>query len=103
VNRWVKGQAEQDRSARDVLSEFDRWPTWMWTNEEVADFASWLRTHNAETGAAIGFYGLDVYSLWESLYAVFDYLQEHHPDALEIAHKAVRCFEPYGEDPQRYA
>jgi hypothetical protein len=34
---------------------------------------------------------------------VFDYLQEHHPDALEIAHKAVRCFESYGEDPQRYA
>jgi erythromycin esterase-like protein len=60
VNRWVEGQAEQDRSARDVLSESDRWPTWMWANEEVADFASWLRTHNAETGAAVGFYGLDV-------------------------------------------
>ena len=58
VNRWVKGQAEQDRSARDVLSEFDRWPTWMWANEEVADFVSSLRSHNAETGRAIGFYGL---------------------------------------------
>ena len=103
VNRWVKGQAEQDRSARDVLAEFDRWPTWMWANEEVADFVSWLRTYNAETGRAIGFYGLDVYSLWESLYAVFDYLEEHHPDALDIARKAVYCFEPYGEDPQTSA
>jgi SAM-dependent methyltransferase len=37
------------------------------------------------------------------LYAVSDHLQEHHPDALEIARKAVRCFEPYGEDPQHYA
>ena len=61
--------------------------------------AGW-RTYNAETGRAIGFYGLGVYALWESLYAVFDYLEEHHPDALEIARKAVHCFEPYGEDPQ---
>ena len=67
MNRWVKGQAEQDRSARDVLAEFDRRPTWMWANKEVADFVSWLRTYNAETGRAIGFYGLDVYSLGESL------------------------------------
>src|SRR5215211_4538412 len=53
VSRWVKEQAEQDRSARDVLSEFDRWPTWMWANDEVADFVSWLRTYNAETGRAV--------------------------------------------------
>jgi erythromycin esterase len=32
----MKGQAEQERSAGDVLAEFDRWPTWMWANEEVA-------------------------------------------------------------------
>src|SRR3954452_15596164 len=23
---------------RDALAAFDRWPTWMWANEEVADF-----------------------------------------------------------------
>jgi erythromycin esterase-like protein len=27
----------------------------VWANEEVADFVSWLRTYNAETGRAIGF------------------------------------------------
>ncbi|WP_437980205.1 erythromycin esterase family protein [Sorangium sp. So ce117] len=25
---------------------FDRWPTWMWANEEVADLVEWLRRHN---------------------------------------------------------
>jgi erythromycin esterase len=86
-----------------VLSESDRWPTWMWANEEVADFVSWLRTYNVEADTAVGFYGLDVYSLWESLHAVFDYLQEHHSDAVEVRRKAIQCFEPFGEDHQRYA
>src|SRR5215217_7729250 len=64
VNRWVKGRADQERSAADVLGTFARWPTWMWANEEVADFATWLREQNLATAGAVGFYGLDVYSLW---------------------------------------
>jgi erythromycin esterase-like protein len=51
----------------------------------------------------VGFYGLDVYSLWESLYQVVGYLMQHHPDAVPAAYEAFRCFEPYGEDPQAYA
>ncbi|MDP9473939.1 MAG: erythromycin esterase family protein, partial [Chloroflexota bacterium] len=54
-------------------------------------------------GERVGFYGLDVYSLWESLYEVVGYLQQHHPDAVPAAYEAFRCFEPYAEDPQAYA
>jgi len=92
--RFVLGKASHG------TAEYCRWGaalTQRWIAEHDFSFV------DAETGAAVGFYGLDVYSLWESLYAVFDYLQEHHPDAFEIARKAMRCFEPYGEDPQRYA
>ncbi|MEN3271883.1 MAG: erythromycin esterase [Actinomycetota bacterium] len=103
VNRWVKGHAMQDLDARAVLSRFDRWPTWMWANEEVAGFIDWLRDHNLRTNADVGFYGLDVYSLWESLRRIFTYLGEHEPDAYEAALDALRCFEPYAEDPQAYA
>lgn len=103
VNRWVKGRSEQDRSAREVLGGFERWPTWMWANEEVATFLEWLRRHNAERSAAVGFYGLDVYSLWESMRVVAGYLRDHEPDALPALEAAMRCFEPYGEEPQRYA
>jgi erythromycin esterase-like protein len=103
VNRWVKGRGDQDLTPLQVLAGFERWPTWMWGNEEVADFAGWLRAHNAATGAGVGFYGLDVYSLWESLRVVLGYLRDRHPDALEAAEAAWRCFEPYGEDPHRYA
>jgi erythromycin esterase-like protein len=103
VNRWVKGHTDDARAATDVLERFDRWPTWMWANREVAAFAQWLRRHNERTGAAVGFYGLDVYSLWESLRVLLSYLGEHEPDALATAHEALRCFEPFAEDPQRYA
>jgi erythromycin esterase len=103
VNRWVKGRDGDGRSAREVLDGFERWPTWMWANEEVVDFVGWLRDHNHGTGAGVGFYGLDVYSLWDSLRVVVDHLASHDGHLLEAAREAFRCFEPYGEDPQRYA
>ena len=103
INRWVKGREAPAADATAVLARFERWPTWMWANREVADFATWLRDHNTRTGAEVGFYGLDVYSLWDSLRAVLSYLGDSQPEALDAAHQAFRCFEPYGEDPQDYA
>lgn len=103
VNRWVKGRLDPDAPAPDVLARFERWPTWMWANQEVAAFADWLRSYNHQNHRTVGFYGLDVYSLWDSLRAVLAYLEEHRPDALAAAQEAYRCFEPFGEDPQRYA
>src|SRR5947208_12406444 len=46
VNRYVKGRAGSGESAREVLHAFDRWPTWMWANEEIVSLAEWLREHN---------------------------------------------------------
>ena len=77
----------------------------MWANEEVIELAEWLREHNRQLSddPRIGFYGLDVYSLWDSLYAVMGYLRRVDPDSLPAAWRAYRCFEPYGEDVQGYA
>lgn len=104
VNRHVKGQ-EDSADTREVLHAFDRWPTWMWANEEIVDLAEWLRHHNdgLPEDRKVGFYGLDVYSLWDSMYAVLGYLGKGDPSALAAARKAFRCFEPYGEDVQDYA
>ena len=46
VNRYVKGLPDSGTDAREVLHAFERWPTWMWANEEVVDLAEWLRRHN---------------------------------------------------------
>ncbi len=77
----------------------------MWANEEVVDFCRWLRRHNAavEPARRVGFHGLDVYSLWESLREILVYLHEHDPGQVPAALAAYRCFEPYAEDPQGYA
>ena len=105
VNRYVKGYPDSGADAREVLGAFERWPTWMWANEEVAGLAEWLRHHieGVPEGERVGFYGLDVYSLWESMASVIEYLERVAPDAVEAAHRAYRCFEPFGEDVQEYA
>ena len=97
--------AAPDADPREVLRGYERWPTWMWANEEVADLARWLRRHNADRAPEdrVGFHGLDVYSLWDSLRAILGYLEEHEPAAVGPALEAFRCFEPYAEDPQQYA
>ncbi len=108
VSRYVKGDAPGEENAYDVLHAFSRWPTWMWANWEVVAFAEWLREHNEglpET-QEVGFYGLDVYSLWESLAVILDYLEENGealPEAREAAREVESCFEPFNEDEQAYA
>ncbi|MBV9879437.1 MAG: erythromycin esterase family protein [Gemmatirosa sp.] len=103
VNRWVKGRT--DGSAADVLHAFDRWPTWMWANREVVALAEWMRDHNRRQPAerAAGFYGLDVYSLWDSMRAVVEYLERVDPGAARSARRAYACFDPYHDDEHEYA
>jgi erythromycin esterase len=105
INQWVRGAGDQDLDARGLLAGFERWPTWMWANEEVAEFLSWLREWNAGRPAAsrVGFYGLDVYSLWDSLRRIIGWLEDNAPDAVAGALEAWRCFVPYREDPHEYA
>jgi erythromycin esterase-like protein len=105
INRYVKGLPESHETIRDALEAFERWPTWLWANWETLEFLDWLEVHNQTLDEAerIGFYGLDVYSLFESMEAVVDYLEDVDPDAAAEAKAAYRCFEPYGDDAQEYA
>jgi erythromycin esterase len=105
LNRFVKGLDDQHKKSIDLLHEFERWPTWMWANWEIELLMIWLKDHNTKLSAdkKIGFYGLDVYSLWESMKSILEFLEKTDPEAAQYAKKAIRCFEPYGEDEHRYA
>ncbi len=98
----MKGYRDSGINAHDVLRVFERWPTWMWANEEIAELAEWLRQHNdgLPQEERVGFYGLDVYSLRESMEVVIGYLERVDPEAVPTAWRAYKCFEPYGEDPR---
>ena len=103
VNRFVRGEGD-DRSADDALSGFERFPTWMWRNTVVLDFVEWLRDANASRPAndRAGFFGLDLYSLFNSMEAVVEYLDRVDPEAARRARYRYACFEHFGEDSQAY-
>lgn len=105
LNRFVKGYDMDDKSAFKVLQQFNRWPTWMWANWEMVAMADWLKEFNAQRpiGKKTGFYGLDVYSLWESMDSIMQYLSKTDPRAMKVAEAAFRCFEPYREEGRLYA
>jgi erythromycin esterase-like protein len=99
-NRYIKHYDNAGSSAFDVLHSFNRWPTWMWANWEIAALGEWLHNFNAPLSSEkkIGFYGLDVYSLWESMEAIMTYLKQKDPSLVRVAEEAYQCFEPYRSD-----
>lgn len=105
VNRYVKGYPGVPTEAAEMLRAFNRWPTWMWANWEMAALAEWMKTRNLQLDESdrAGFYGLDVYSLWQSMDAVFEHLRESHPELLGSAERVFDCFSPYERDEQSYA
>ncbi|WP_248512145.1 erythromycin esterase family protein [Sporosarcina sp. NCCP-2222] len=107
VNRFIKG-FEEDGSAGDVLlNSFGRWPTWMWVNEEVKEFVEWLKQHNDDLpeNRKAGFYGIDMYSLYESIDELLKFLSENpqYGTDFTLAKQAFSCFEPYNRMPEHYA
>jgi erythromycin esterase len=105
VNRYAKRLPDSGDSATDVLHAFARWPTWMWANREIIDLVDWLRAHNSvhSWDRQVGFYGLDVYSLWESMAAVIEYLERIDPEAARSARRAYGCFDRFHGDAEGYA
>lgn len=104
VNRWIRGMGE-DAGAAEALGGFTRFPRWMWRNQDVLGFVSWLKAHNdalPATARKVGFYGLDLYSLSSSIEAVLHYLDGTDPAAARRARFRYGCFDHYGEDSRAY-
>ena len=104
VNRYVRGDGRV-AGAEEALRGFRRFPTWMWRNADVLDFVGWLREHNAgldDPLRAVGFYGLDLYSLGESIEAVVRYLDVHDPEAARRARRRYECLQPYSGESTEY-
>jgi erythromycin esterase-like protein len=104
VNRYVRGMND-DASSIEALAGFDRFPTWMWRNTVVVNFVDWLREYNHSlppNASQAGFYGLDLYSMYESIKAVLGYLDKIDPEAAQRARSRYSCLEHFGEDSQSY-
>ncbi|RYY76287.1 MAG: erythromycin esterase family protein [Gammaproteobacteria bacterium] len=84
-----------DTNANEALSSFSRFPLWMWRNTVILEFVEWLRHHNEGLPAQhqVGFYGLDMYSMYESIAAVLEYLDQVDPDAAKKARENYSCLD----------
>jgi erythromycin esterase-like protein len=100
IDEYVRHQKARPRRG-DV---FVRFPTWMWRNVEVLEFADWLRGHNAALpeDQRASFHGLDVYSLSESMHAVVAYLDTVDADAASDARRRYGCLTPWQDEPALY-
>lgn len=101
VNRYVQGQGDDD--AESALSEFERFPLWMWRNREVLEFISGLQEYNTHQPPDMraGFYGLDLYSLYRSADAVVHYLEKIDPEQGRLARERYALLD-HVRDPQSY-
>jgi protein-L-isoaspartate(D-aspartate) O-methyltransferase len=101
VDRYVR-----HRPARaDTEPPFQRFPTWMWRNTDVAAFIAWMRAHNDKVKIAerrAGFYGLDLYNMSGSITAVLEYLDKVDPEAAKVARERYGCLTPWQKEPSTY-
>ena len=105
VDRYLRATS-RDRYAEQALEGFERFPTWMWRNRDVVDFIEWLHRYNgalARDRHRVGFYGLDLYSLFTSIDQVLRFLQRFDPVAAARARQRYSCFDHCDRDSQRYA
>jgi erythromycin esterase len=104
VNRYVKHMEGAPGSARAAVTGFSRWPEWLWSNQVILELVEWLHEHNAELPMArrVGFYGIDVYGLDESMAKAPRYLDQLDEGLAREARQAYACLERFDGDMRRY-
>lgn len=101
VNRYITH--DEGLNSYQVLLDFSRWPTWMWANHEMVELIDWLKSHNRPKLDPVGFHGLDVYSLYESIDQVIAQLNKVDPALAMKATYYYSCFDSYRHDERAYA
>ncbi len=103
LNRFIRSKTTE--SIYQTLSRFNRWPTWMWANDDIIELATRLKAHNAKLDQSehVEFFGLDIYSLFESADAVLRQLNTINPSLARLIEERYSCFESYEHDEKAYA
>ncbi len=104
ANRYVKGIEPHASDGHSILSQYHRWPTWMWSNEEFLGLIEWLREYNLQLPPEerIGIYGKDIYGVMNAMEQTLAYLEKVDPDFALQARSSYDCLAQYDEDYGRY-
>ncbi len=105
LNQYVKHRTPEDMDLRSLLRGLDRWPQWMWANEEFAEMLEWMREQNATRSDAerIGVYGLDMQNPQASMDAVVQWFKQNDPDTLAAVKERYRSVHGVPNGFRRYA
>jgi erythromycin esterase-like protein len=96
INQYIESGKPKDK--KNLFQSFHRWPSWMWANDEMVPLIDWMRTKKMGK-----IYGLDVYSLFDSIAHVKHFLKGVDSDLAVRIMRRYNCFEPYAHDEMTYA
>jgi erythromycin esterase-like protein len=98
LNEFVNGRGASTPAG--ALRTFTRFPRWMWDNQDVRELVGWVREHNqrSSTTRPVGVYGMDLYSVTESMEAVVRFLGTVDESAAKRADDRYRCLRRYHRD-----
>ncbi len=104
LNRYIQGEADGPPAARAVMQGFQRWPTWMWANEETLELVEALREWNRSqpAGRRVGLYGIDLYGPGEAREKAVRTLGARDAAMGAELGRRMAPLEVLGDDPQRY-
>ena len=103
IDEYVRTRKPNPNRKREI---FQRFPDWMWRNQEMLQFVDWLKRHNqscSDVKDRVGIHGLDLYSLYSSIHEVMAYLEERGDDEkIEAARARYASLLAYEPEPQDY-
>ena len=110
VNCYVRGLpaipgGRADTHGAAALEGFARFPAWLWRNTVLLEFIEWLRAYNEglPPDERVGFYGMDLYSLFASIDIVLHALDQADPAAATRVRARYAGFDHLREDTQAFA
>lgn len=99
INKYVKHKPDAPESAEVAMDYIDRWPLWMWRNQEVKDLVVWLHDYNRDLSPEerVGLYGIDLYAKQAAMNDVVRFFEETDPESASRAERAYGCLSRFSD------
>jgi erythromycin esterase len=81
------------------MQSIDRWPLWMWRNQEFQSLVEWLHNYNRDLpmDERIGLYGIDVYNNRAAMEDVISWVERIDPALARRAEQSYSCKTRFSE------
>jgi len=99
INAYVKQKPGAPETIEDAMDFLDRWPYWMWRNNEVKELIQWIYDFNSnlEPEERVGFYGIDLYAKQQAMEDVISWFENIDGDQSERVSRMYACLSRFSE------